>query len=64
MARRLTKDRQREHYEKRGTIEDLWLEEQQLLYQLPEEDYPVFGYYKTLMDELAPIEPIEQPEEV
>ncbi len=42
LARRLTKDRQREHYEKRGTIEDLWLEEQQLLYQLPEEDYPVF----------------------
>lgn len=42
----LTKDRQREHYKKDSTIEELWQREKAMLLAISEEDYPVFKQLK------------------
>ncbi|MBR7555028.1 IS21 family transposase [Allobacillus sp. GCM10007491] len=39
---RLVEDRQRLHYEKQIRIEELFQEEQKYLYNLPDNDYPIF----------------------
>lgn len=42
LFQKLKQDHQRLHYEKNRSIDDLWKEEKSVLYELPEEEYPVF----------------------